>query len=123
MEIEKLKQLCVPVSERLPIEKEAVICIYTYDDLDIEKEFKAELYLKDNEWYIQEGEFFDERAEGINVTHWLDINLLTTKKAAIELASLTWDEVANRRHEDLRSIPPFRNANKENFITQNQERL
>ena len=120
MEIEKLKQLCVPVSERLPIEKEAVICIYTYDDLDIEKEFKAELYLKDNEWYIQEGEFFDERAEGINVTHWLDINLLTTKKAAIELAKDAFRAGVTKGDHDSYFDAPL---NIDEFITQNENKL
>jgi hypothetical protein len=72
MNIEKLKTLCVPVSERLPSEGGQ------YLTLVLEME---EPYPKVHNYNEHLGGWSSKK-----VISWLDLDLLTTKKAAIELA-------------------------------------
>jgi hypothetical protein len=97
MDITKLKPLCVPVSEGLPSENGmyTVIvegCVNAYID-----------YWDNDKWTVWPTN---------NVTHWLDLDLLTTKQRAIELAESAWNKGTHQ----------FGNIFK-TFITQNQNKL
>lgn len=96
MNIEKLKTLCVPVSERLP-EKGKCFVIDNHD------RFK--------ESYFTGVEFYEQ--DFITITHWLDPEQLTTKKAAIELARQAYDDgVCYENDGDV-----------DEWITQNENKL
>lgn len=108
-EISKLKELAVPVSERLPESEGNYIVILNEKIIDIER-----LIVNSNGnkyWY-----------DYLGITHWIDLDLLTTKKKAIELANEAWEDGFLTGYDGL-NYPPYFDKDKEDFITENQNKL
>lgn len=103
--IEKYKHLFVPLSERLPeIAEENYITI-----LD------GELYAR--ETYFN-GIRFSQASYEPKVTHWLDWDLLTTKKLAEKLARHAYNEGRIGEKESLNA-----SEHGNTFLSQNKDRL
>ncbi len=101
------KELFVPVTERLPTDRKGYLCItktgrkvYTYYEVSM-KEFDSQEIDPDDE-----------------ITNWLDLSLLTTKKKAEELAYDSWLESYKRTAEF-----GVYSENFETFINENKHKL
>ncbi len=109
--IEEYKHLFVSVEERLP-EKNLNVIVISGENL-----FNAYLNIE-NKWRYKDV-FYD-----IQVTHWLDLSILTTKERSIELTAKAYAEGIDRA---LYLSKKWKGDNIprdfENFINQNKYSL
>lgn len=113
MNIEKLKELSVPVNERLPKERGNIFCLVDINGKVFSSQFNYEPVTK---------EFWDINGhdKARFITHWIDFDLLTKKTTAIELMEASW-RASFDYIEDKLNDREF--ISKDKFITDNINKL
>lgn len=117
MNIEKLKELAVPVSERLPEKDGLYLWIIEYQNRSTSIIYASKNDSIPNSSHSPYNPFYKR-------THWIDFDLLTTKKRAEDLAEDAYAEGMDRALALSKVIGVRKNTvNFETFISKNKVRL
>lgn len=120
--IEKYKHLFVSVKDGLP-DKNSIVFVYVEREYKNSSSFVCAKYNGEDEEYPWTSESFNED-ETVKGTHWLDLDLLTTKKRAEELAESAYAEGIDRSLKLIKVKGARKDSmNFTDFLSQNKDRL